>query len=162
MFQPESKMIDLCGKMIVQQFGEYNIIHELDSKPNFIFYWVSDYTAIFKKEITLLINSKQLKVNEISRIDIIVGGDHGQGNFIFLMKLLFVVKNTKNIERTSSVAYILCKKDNGGILKNTIIDKHQRSFMLMFDIIKIDNHQVFIDNLCVISNLACLVILLGN
>ena len=162
MIQPESKMIDLCGKMIVPQFGEYNIIYELDSKPNFILYWVRDYTAIFKKEITLLINSKQLKVNEISRIDIIVGGDHGQGNFRFLMKLLFVVKNTKNIERTSSIAYILCKKDNGGILKNTIIDKHQRSFMLMFDIIKIDNHQVFIDNLCVISNLACLVILLGN
>ena len=108
-------MIDLCGKMIVPQFNENNIIHELDSKPNFILYWVRDYTAIFKKEITLLINSKQLKVNEISRIDIIVGGDHGQGNFRFLMKLFFVVKNTKNVERTSSIAYILCKKDNGGI-----------------------------------------------
>ena len=63
----------------------------------------------FEKEITLLINSKQVKVNEISRIDIIVGGNHGQGTFRFLMKLLCVMKYSKNIERTSSVACILCK-----------------------------------------------------
>ena len=48
-----------------------------------------------KKEISLLIKSNQLKVNEISRIDVIVGGDHGQGAFTFPMKLLFVMKSGK-------------------------------------------------------------------
>ena len=71
----------------------------------------------------LFINHNQIKVNEISRIDIIVDGDHGQGAFRFPMKLLFVMKS-ENIEHTSSVAYILCKK-NGDILKSTIIDKLQ-------------------------------------
>ena len=72
----------------------------------------------------LFINYNKIKVNEISRIDIIVDCDHGQGAFRFPMKLLFVMKS-ENIEHTSSVAYILCKKDNGDILKSIIIDKLQ-------------------------------------
>ena len=41
-------------------------------------YWVRDFIVIFKKEISLLIKYNQLKVDEISRIDIVVGGDHGK------------------------------------------------------------------------------------
>ena len=67
---------------------------------------------MFKKEITLLISSKQVRVNEISRIDVQIGGDHDQGPFRFLMKLLFVMQYSVHLERTSSVGYILCKKDN--------------------------------------------------
>ena len=69
-----------------------------------------DSTVIFKKEITLLIKSKQLKVNEIYRIDVVVGGDHGPGAFRFPVKLLFVMKYSKNLERTSSVAYTFFQK----------------------------------------------------
>ena len=47
---------------------------------------VRDSTAIFKKEITLLINCNILKVNDISRIDIIVCGGYGQGTFRLTMK----------------------------------------------------------------------------
>ena len=48
-----------------------------------------------KKETILLIHSNQLIVNEISRIDVIVDSDHGEGVFRFLMKLLFVMKSEK-------------------------------------------------------------------
>ena len=67
LFEPETKMI-----------GEYNYIHEFDSKPELILYWVRDFSAALKKGITLFIYSKQLRVNEISRIDVIVGGNHGK------------------------------------------------------------------------------------
>ena len=40
----------------------------------------------------------------------IIGGDHGQGILRFPMKLLFVMKSDKNVDRTSSDAYILCQK----------------------------------------------------
>ena len=36
LFEPKSKMVDLCGEMIVQQFGEYKYIHEIGSKPELI------------------------------------------------------------------------------------------------------------------------------
>ena len=109
LFVSESKMTNLCDVMNVPQFGEYKYTHELGSKPELIVYWVRDSSVMFNKEINLFINSNQLKFNEISRIDMIVGGDHGQGAFRFPVKLLFVMKSTLSIERTSSVAYILCK-----------------------------------------------------
>ena len=78
------------------------------------------------------------------------------------MKLLFVMKSSKNVECESIVAYILCKKDNGDILKNTIIDELQASFKLIIKPILISNHQVSIDNQNVTGDLAFLVILLGK
>ena len=38
LFEPETKMTNLCGEMIVQQFGEYKYVHEIGSKPEFILY----------------------------------------------------------------------------------------------------------------------------
>ena len=64
--------------MIVSQFEEYKYIHELGSKPKLMLYWVRDSVALFKKGIGLLIKSNHLKVDEISRIDVIVDGGHGQ------------------------------------------------------------------------------------
>ena len=45
------------------------------------------------------------------------------------------------------------KKDNGDILKNTIIYKFQESFKLVLEQIKNDNHQVSIDNTYVSGDL---------
>ena len=42
-------MIDLCSEMIVPKFGEYNCIHELDSKLEIILCWVRDNIEMFKK-----------------------------------------------------------------------------------------------------------------
>ena len=101
-------------------------------------------------------------MNEISRINVTVGGDHGQGAFRFPMKLLFIMKSSKTFERKSSVIYILYKRDYDDILKNTIIEKLQESFMLILDPIRFNNHQVSIENLYVTSDLAFLIILLGK
>ena len=72
------------------------------------------------------------------------------------------MKSSKNIKRKSSVAYISCKKDNGDILKNTIIGKLQESFKLMLKTASIDNNQISVDNLYVTGDLEFLVILLGK
>ena len=92
LFEPQYKMIGVCGEMIIPQFGEYKYIHE---------------------------------------IDVIIGGDHGQGTFRFLMKLLFVMTSSKIVERESSVVYVLCRKNNDESFKNTIVDKLQNSFKLI-------------------------------
>ena len=36
LFESESKMIYLCGEMIVPPFGEYTYIHEVGSKPELV------------------------------------------------------------------------------------------------------------------------------
>ena len=110
LFDPETKTTDLCGEMIASLVDEYKDVNEVGSKLELILYWVRDYVAIFKKESILLINLNQLIVNEISRIDIIIGGYHGQGTFRFPIKLFFVVKSEKIVEHISSIVCILCKK----------------------------------------------------
>ena len=55
-------------------------------------------------------------ISDINRINIVVGGDHCQGAFRFPMKILYIMNNGAR-----HMGYILCKKDNGIILKNTII-----------------------------------------
>ena len=82
-------------KMIASQFGEYKYVHKVGSNPEHMLYWFRDSVAIFKNKTTLLINFNQLIVNEISRIDVIVRGNHYQGMFRFPMKLLFIVKSEK-------------------------------------------------------------------
>ena len=40
----------------------------------------------------MLIDSGDIDIFNISRIDIVVGGDHGQGAFRFPMKILYIMK----------------------------------------------------------------------
>ena len=88
-------MIELRGELIVPQFGEYKYIHEVGSKPEVILYWIRGSTAIFKKEISLLVKSNMLNFDDISRIDVVIGGDdNGQGAFRFPMKLLYIMKSS--------------------------------------------------------------------
>ena len=128
-------MIELCGDMVVPQFGEYKYIHEVGSKPEVILYWIRYFTAILKKEICILGKSSMLNGDNLLKIDVVIGGDHGQGTFRF--------PYSKNIECESSVTYTLCKKDNGEIIQYTIIKT-----------ILIDHHQVSIDNVYVAGDLA--------
>ena len=53
-------------------------------------------------------------------------GDHGQGLFRFPMDMLYIMNNGKRHESIQPVDYILCKKNNGVILKK----KNQRSWRL--------------------------------
>ena len=81
-------------------------------------------------------------INEISRSDVIVGGDHGQGVFRFPMKMLFIMKCGKSHVRISNVTYILYKKDNGLIPKDSIIEKLQELFKLILVTMIFDNQQL--------------------
>ena len=38
LFEDKSKMTDLCGEIVVPQFGEYKYIHKICSKPELILY----------------------------------------------------------------------------------------------------------------------------
>ena len=125
-------------------------------------YWDRNSLTIFKKEITLLINFNQSVINEIFRIDVIVCGVHGRGAFRFPIELLFVMKSETIVENTSSVTYITCKKHNGDILQNTIIDKLQGSFVLMLEHMTLDNQQVSISNIYITGDLVFFVIILDK
>ena len=114
-------MKSLSGDMILPKFDEYKYYNEIGSKPKDFLFWICDAVAAFKKETQLLFESSYMNLSDIDRIDVVVGGDHGQGSFRFLMKILYIMNNEERHESIQPVGCILCKKDNGLILKNTII-----------------------------------------
>ena len=65
----------------------------------------------------MLIDSCDIDIFNISRIDIVVGGDHSQGAFRFPMKILYIMKDDTRHKSIQPIGYILCKKDNDIILK---------------------------------------------
>ena len=122
MFEPENIMKSLSGDMILLKFGEYKYNNiEKGSKPEHFLCWICDTVAIFKKETQFLIESGDIDISNINRIDIVVGGDHSPGAFRFSMKILYIMNNGTRHESIQPVCYIFCKEDNGIILKNTII-----------------------------------------
>ena len=88
-------MKNLSGDMILPKFGEYKYYHEIGSKPEHILFWIRDIVAVFKKDTQLLIEFGGMNLSNINRIDIVVGGDHGQGAFLFPIKILYIMNNEK-------------------------------------------------------------------
>ena len=103
LFEPESKMIHLCGEMIVPQFGIYKYIHEVGSRPEVVLYWIRYFTAIFKTEISILVKSNMLNSDNLSRIDVVIGGD-------------FLLRETLNVK---VVLLTFCAKKTIVRLSNT-------------------------------------------
>ena len=62
----------------------------------------------FKKATQLLIESSDIDLSDIDRIDIVVVGDYGLGAFQFPMKLLYIMNNEKIHESIQPVGYMLC------------------------------------------------------
>ena len=92
-FEDEKIMKSLSGDMLIPKFGEYNCYHKTGSKSELILLLVGD--IVYKKEIQLLINSSDIDTYEITRIDIVIGGEHGQGAFRFAMKILYIINTDK-------------------------------------------------------------------
>ena len=97
-FEPGKMMKSLSGDMILPKFGEYNYYHETGPKPELILFQVRETIVVFKKETQLLIDFSDVDIYYINRIDIIGGGNHGQGLFLFPIKILYTMKNCKRHE----------------------------------------------------------------
>ena len=97
---------------------------------------------------------------DMNRIDIVVGGDYGQWAFRFPMKILYIMNNGNRHESIQPVGYILCKKDNGIILKNTIIKDLGDSINLLNESMSFNNQWLCPFNIYVTGDLIFLVILL--
>ena len=158
-FEPENIMKSLSGDMILPKFGEYKYYNEIGSKPEHILFQIRDTVTIFKKETQLLIESD---IDIIDIIGMVVGGNHGKRAFRFPMKILYIMNNEKRHESIQPKGYILCKQNNGLILKNTIIKDLDDSINLLNESISLNNQQLSPSIIYVTSNLAILVILLGK
>ena len=87
----------------------------------------------------MLIESSVIDISDINRIDIVVGGDHGQGAFRFPIEMLYIMNNGDRHENIQPMGYILYMKYNGIILKNTIIKDLGDSIKLLNESMSFNN-----------------------
>ena len=78
------------------------------------------------------------------------------------MKILYIMNDDARHEGIQLVGYILCKKDNGIILKNTMIKDLGESINSLNESMTFNNQQLSSSNIYVTCDLAFLVILLGK
>ena len=78
------------------------------------------------------------------------------------MKILYIMNNGTRHESIQRVGYILCKKDNGIILKNTIIKDLGDSIKSLNESISFNNQQLSSSNMYATGDLVFLVNLLGK
>lgn len=64
----------------------------------------------------------------MTSVDVVFGGDHGQGKFRAVVKVIYRDECGKKIDDVvMTVGHIDCRKDTYDVLKNTIAQKHNES-----------------------------------
>ena len=86
--------------MILPKFREYSHFHEAGSKPELILFWVRNIVAVYREKTRILIDSSDIGINKMNRIDIdiVVVGNHGQGVLRFSIKILYIMNSGKRCE----------------------------------------------------------------
>ena len=102
----------------------------------------------------------QAELDELVRLDICVGGDHGGGKFRMSLKLLFRFEAKNTISRLYQIASVSHPKDNSQLLNETVLQPIGESLKLIVDgsrfIVQRDNDT----NMLVSFNLMVTILLL--
>ena len=86
-----------------------------------ISYWYKLVDEHFNHEIGDLIGNDLSFPQNLSKVDIVVGGDHGKGRFRLVLMIFLRSKNGITRSRRFVIGEIKCKKDYSEILRKTFI-----------------------------------------
>ena len=86
-------------------------------------YWYKNPTEEFMASVASIVNGNEIDPNEIVYINHCAGGDHADVKFQMLAKTIIRTVTGKTYVDIYSLADVLCKKNNGDILSNTVL-KH--------------------------------------
>ena len=76
------------------------------------------------------------------------------------MNILYIINNSRRHESIQPISYILCKKDNGIILKNTILKRLENFINLLNESMIFNNQHIDPSKIDVTYDLTFLVIFL--
>ena len=115
---PEAHMTKLGGGHVELSGGNVNVDNES------IKYWTKSATKCLEASVqTRLLEKEDESHYNISSIDIVMGGDHGQQKFCVVMKVIVRDMDHNRIDSwVLKIGHIDCKKDTYTVLKNTVAD----------------------------------------
>ena len=68
-----------------------------------------------------LLAERNKNASEVTRVDFVIGGDHGIGAFRLCIRVIIKLISGELIHKTVQVAKVVCKKDSADILEKTIL-----------------------------------------
>ena len=86
-------------------------------------YWWKDPVDEVCINACLILNGNNLQPTDIEYAQVVNGGDHGKMKFRFTVKLIMKMRDGRCFEMIYPLADVLCRKDNGVILKNTVLPR---------------------------------------
>ena len=102
--------------------GTFVYEHTPGKRPEKCTWWTMDPADEFISKLVGLLNGKaDFDPKNIECIQMAFGGDHGKGKFRFVAKLIITMKSKENLIAIYPLGDIKCKKDNGVVLKNSIL-----------------------------------------
>ena len=75
---------------------------------------------MLQHQIDNIIKKQQLQ--QLTRVDLSVGGDHGGGKFRMTLKILFQFNDRATISRLFQIASVSHSKDNTEIIQKSVLD----------------------------------------
>ena len=91
-------------------------------RPEKISYWWKSPVEELCRNANMIVNGNKLDPANIEFVQVVNGGDHGKQKFRFTtVKLIVKMRGGRYFDSIYPLADVLCKKDSGIILKNTIL-----------------------------------------
>jgi predicted transposase YbfD/YdcC len=100
---------------------EYVDSDGVDQKDNVTFEYQS-ISEVYKHIIVSLMTEHSVDIRDIEKTFIILGGDHGIGAFRMPFRNVLVLRDGRHLKKDIGIATIVCKKDTGKVILNTIMD----------------------------------------
>ena len=80
-------------------------------------FWYKLFTKLLEHDINNIMDEKT--VQKMSSVDLIVGGDHGKGQFCVVLMLIIRTENNQHIKKRFIAGEIDCKKESVNISLNS-------------------------------------------
>ena len=86
-----------------------------------IHYWTKSLPTLLETSLKNRLGIESIDMDSFTSIDLVIGGDHGQGKFRCVMKVILRGTDGKNVNSSClKVGHIDCDKDTYDVLKNSI------------------------------------------
>ncbi len=88
-------------------------------------FWYKHPDAYLQNSCKQMINDSLLE--DVTRLDVVIGGDHGGGKFHMTMKVSFRLPGKQTVSYLTQIASVSYSKDNTDILRETVLDTIRES-----------------------------------
>ena len=129
LFPTERDLGTLSDGFFEPKHGDPYYYKEEGRKKEKIEWWYKPVDKVVEAHLKKVFGKRRRRgrnAQDLDRVAIVIGGDHGQGAFIMIVKIMLYFKDGDKIKTEShqlDVGHVDCRKDNYEVLSKTLLGK---------------------------------------